>query len=436
MLVPQTRLVVWSAIMLIPFSLLIILGPVAAMASGIALLLFLAVVVGDSLSLRGIFDGLKIEMPQIVRLQRLHPGKIEIKIHNNSSQTRLIRLGLAFPTWIESENESLSILLPENSVVSRIQWECTPQKRGQYFMEGCHVEITSRFGLWAFRKHLPGRSEFRIYPNLHAERKHVSALFLNRGNFGIHAQRAAGRGREFEKLRDYNPGDALNDIHWKASAKRGRPMTKVYQIERTQEVYVVIDSSRLSVREDMLERSLTASLVLALAAEQQGDHFGLVIFNDKVSRFVRAKSGPLHFNVCRDALYTEHPKMVSPDFDELSAFLQTRLRKRALLVFFTALDDPLLAESFSRNMDFLSRRHLILVNMLRPSGAAPLFSESSVSNLNQIYERLGGHLQWHDLKELEKRFQRRGVRFNLLENESLCAQVVAQYSEVKTRQLV
>ena len=49
-------------------------------------------------------------------------------------------------------------------------------------------------------------------------------------------------------LRAYLPVDSLGDIHWKASAKRGEAVTKVYQIERTHEVYVAIDSSRLSAR--------------------------------------------------------------------------------------------------------------------------------------------------------------------------------------------
>ena len=69
---------------------------------------------------------------------------------------------------------------------------------------------------------------------------------MNRGAFGVHAQRQVGQGREFEKLREYAPGDSYIDIHWKATAKRGRPVTKLYQVERTQEVYVIIDASRLA----------------------------------------------------------------------------------------------------------------------------------------------------------------------------------------------
>src|SRR5204862_3712820 len=137
-----------------------------------------------------------------------------------------------------------------------------------------------------------------------------SMIFLHRRAFGIHAQRQVGKGRDFEKLRDYMHGDPLEDVHWKATAKRGRPVTKVFQIERTQEVYVVVDCSRLSgrvssdpseaalieernsaiksVATTVLDRFLTTTLLLALATEQQGDHFGLVTFSDRVHTVIHA----------------------------------------------------------------------------------------------------------------------------------------------------
>jgi len=299
------------------------------------------------------------------------------------------------------------------------------------------------------------RTEVRVYPNLFTERKSVAALFLNRGNFGAHAQRQVGQGRDFEKLREYVHGDSYEEIHWKATAKRGRPVTKVFQIERTQEVYVIIDASRLSARPtrgqapdnpqpgshnppfaSVLERFITAALVLGLAAEQQGDLFGLLTFSDKVQTFVRAKNGKAHYAACRDALYTLQPQVVTPDFDELGSVVRLRLRRRALLVFLTSLDDPVLAESFVRNLDLIRRQHLIFVNMLQPPGVRPLFSEGNVASLDEVYERLGGHLFWHKLCELERVLQRRGVRFSLLDNERLSAQLVTQYLNVKQRQLI
>ena len=108
----------------------------------------------------------------------------------------------------------------------------------------------------------------------------------------------------------------------------------------------------------------------------------------------------------------------------------------ALLVFLTSLDDPVLAESFVRDLDLICRQHLILVNMLQPPGVRPLFSDGIVASLDEVYKHLGGHLLWHKLCELERVLQRRGVRFSLLDNERLSAQLVTQYLNVKQRQLI
>jgi uncharacterized protein (DUF58 family) len=316
-------------------------------------------------------------------------------------------------------------------------------------VETCHLEADSPLGFWGIRGETPAISELRVYPDLLSERKSLAAIFLNRGVFGLHAQRQMGQGQDFEKLREYIPGDGYDEIHWKATAKRGRPITKIFQIEKTQEVYVIIDASRLSARAQVikdgkngtqettvLERFVTAALVLGLAAEQQGDLFGLLTFSDRVGSFVRARNGDAHYSACRDALYTLQAREVTPDFDELCAFIRLRLRRRALLVFLTALDDPMLAANFVRNIDLISRQHLVLVNMIQPSGAMPLFSRADANTTDDLYQRLGGHLRWQNLRELERVLQRRGVRFSLLENEKLSAQLITQYLSVKQRQLL
>ena len=337
--------------------------------------------------------------------------------------------------------------IPGAGKTSRIGWACTPRRRGNYTLKRCHIEGGSPLGFWSARTTLPLRTELRVYPDLMKERKNVAALFLNRGTLGIHAQRQVGKGRDFEKLREYIPGDSYEDVHWKATAKRGRPVTKIYQIERTQEIYVIIDASRLTAREvpdpadpsvhqTTLERFLSAGLVLALAAERQGDLFGLLTFSDRVHEFVRARNGQAHYSLCRDALYTLQPQSVTPDYDELFSFIRTRLRRRALLVFLTALDDPLMAESFERNAGLVCRQHLMLVNMIQPPGVRPLFTDPDVTRMDDLYRELGGHIQWQNLLELGKKLKRHGVQFTLVQNERLSADVVTQYLNVKRRQLV
>src|SRR5437016_2710430 len=228
---------------------------------------------------------------------------LELRVGNAQQKRRIIRLGLPLPREFDSQQEEAVVDLPGDVEWSRFNWACLPRKRGNYSLDAVYLEAGSPFGFWAVRKQAAVRSQIRVYPNLFAERRDLAALFLHRGLFGLHAQRQVGKGREFEKLREYIPGDGYDEIHWKATAKRGRPVTKIFQIERTQEVYVVIDASRLSARPSQvageklqvadlpdrrpspdlqpatdnpqptsaLERFITASLVLGLASEQQGD---------------------------------------------------------------------------------------------------------------------------------------------------------------------
>ncbi len=450
MIVPRTRLILWVSLIVLPFAAIGATVPGAFAISAALIGGLVAVVLADALLAQGRLDGIRVELPELVRLQKDRPGTLEVHLHNEAQTARELRLGFAFPQEIAAADDRTT-LLPAGAELSRIEWDLAPTMRGQYLLERAYLEAPSTLGFWSVRANQAVRSELRVYPNLFDERKNVAAVFLRRSELGAQTQRRAGQGREFEKLREYLPGDCLTDVHWKVSAKRGHPVTKVFQIERTQEVYVIVDASRLSAREvpmegktgqatpttTVLERYVTAALILGLAAEQQGDQFGLVTYSDRVLSFVRAKSGQAHYDACRDRLYTLQPQGVSPDFEELCSFIRLRLRKRALLIFLTALDDPMLAESFAKATELISRQHLLLVNMVQPAGAEALFSGAApIGDLDEIYRRLGGHLRWRDLRELSKKLERRGVRFSLLDPVRLSAQIVAQHAEVKARQLV
>lgn len=451
---------------MLPFSVLGALEPAAALVSWCAIGTLAVLVLADAALTGRSLAGISVQLPPLARMSKDRKTRIEVRIGNESKKAATLRLALGWPREFHAPVEDLFVQLPAGTEWSRTYWECLPLKRGQYRLETARVEIRSPLGFWAVRKVLPAKAEIRVYPNLLFERKNLAALFLHRGAFGLHAQRQVGKGREFEKLREYLPGDSFDEIHWKATAKHGRPITKVFQIERTQEVYVVLDASRLSARATnnsalekrergngpelhaasgsaiveplpsttALERFVTATLVLGLAAQQQGDLFGLLAFSDKVEKFLRAQNGQAHYGACREALYALAPRSVSPDFDEVCSFVRLRLRRRALVIFLTALDDPVLASSFVRNMDLIRRQHLVVVNMLQTPGVAPAFSNAEVEFVDDLYEQLGGHLLWQNLRELEKVLNRRGVRFSLLPDERLSVELVSQYLNVKRRQ--
>lgn len=463
MIVPRSRLLCWVAMLVVPCGLLSATEPGASLFCLLAAGAFAGLCLADAVRGGKLLETISVQLPAVVRMSKDRRTNIEVRVRNEKPAPKTLRFALALPRQIASEQEEINVTLPPDHEWSRFVWSCLPRKKGVFRLSSACLEMVSPWGLWDARRQASVSAEIRVYPNLLSERRNLAALFLNRGSFGLHVQRQIGKGREFEKLREYLPGDGFEDVHWKATAKRGKPVTKIFQIERTQEIYVVVDASRLSARTaarfqspslgfapgagsdssgvistpepvTALDRYIAAALVLGLVAEQQGDLFGLLTFSDKVERFVRAKNGKTHFSACRDALYTVEPKTVTPDYEELFSFIRLRLRRRALLVFLTALDDPALAESFARNLELVRNQHLVLVNMIQPPGVEPVFEGPEPHSIDQLYQHLGGHLLWETLCELAKKLQRRGVKFSLLEDERLSVQLVHQYLGAKRRQ--
>ena len=383
------------------------------------------------------FAGISIVLPELARFYKDREGRVRIHITNQNRSARRLRVGIVAPEGIDTPCEEQVVELPSNADAAEFSWTFVPRRRGRYRFEACYLEAASPLGFWTVRRREAIAFELRVYPNL---RRDSDLKALRRGIEGLHTFRQIGRGREFEKLREYIPGDGSDEIHWKATARRGRPVTKVFQVERTQEIYVILDASRLSARpageETALERSIAAGLIAGATAERRGDLFGLAAFSDRVESFTRARNGKAHYAACRDAIYELQPRPVSPDFDEIATFLRLRLRRRALLLFLTALDDPVLAENFVRATKLLARRHLVIAGMLRPASMQELFHDTRVESTEDIYRRLAGHLSWRRLRELEAMLARQGVRLALIEPDQLARGLIGLYDEVKQRQLL
>ncbi len=396
-----------------------------------------------------VLSGVEVDFPELVRMSKNRQASFLISVACNHKSLNQLKVGLAFPDVQFNARQTRPVTLEAQK--ASVEWPITGIRQGQYILRACYIEIESVWGLWALRKKQAVHCEVRVYPDLFSQWK-VLASRLPGKHTGSHVQKMVGKGREFERLREYLPGDLYEDIHWKATAKRGVPVTKTYQIEQTQDVYVIIDASRLSARdsgpaagkglsdkdagETMLEQYINTGLCIGMAAEKQGDRFGLVVFSDQVRQFMPAGRRTSHFRACKDILYTLHPHLVTPDFTELITFIGSRITKRSLLIFLTSLDDRAVAKDLVDHVHILSRRHLLVINMVKPPDAAPIFSSGSVAAEDEIYTRLGGHMVWKWLRELERSFHRMGIGFFLHPSGELTHQAISHYLTIKQRQAI
>lgn len=453
-LVPAPRLLWLAGLVVVPAATVAGAAPGWAGAAVLALLAAALLASADAMLGWSRLARVSLAAPPLV-----HGAKgreVELVVEFSGLET-VTRAGLSLPDVVRCARPVVLLAAP----AAPGRWRLLALKRGRHCFDHVYLEAATPLGLWVRRRALPLGTALHIFPDLRRERAGLAAVFLNRGAPGSHTRSQAGKGREFDHLRDYAPGDDFGDIHWKSTARRGFPVTKTFQIERTREVYAVIDHSRLSARTlrtpvpasgagaaeaggvpagggelvtTHLERALESALALGLAAERQHDLFGFVTFADQVTRFVRSGAGRGHYGVCRNALFTLEPRLVAPDFEELFVFLRRTLTRRSLIIMLTDLSDPLQAEAFVRDVRLISRHHLVLVSMIRPDRAAPLFSRTGTATADDVYRDLGGHFLWHDLQEVGAVLARQGVHLALPDSAGLTVDVVTRYMQVKHRQ--
>ena len=440
MIVPEERFLWAAALTLVPAAVVAALSPALAAVLPLAAVALVGLALIDIVLVCRLARSVTATASDDVRFSSGRSAELSLLLEQSDDQIRQVRVGLALPDGMATPQREWSGPLPHAKTL--LQWPLTADRRGHYALGPVYLRLFSPLRLWGRQIVCPIAAEAAVYPNLGGERKALAAFFLNRGLSGMHQLRQIGQGREFEKVREYLPGDSLGDIHWKATAKRRHLVTKEYQVERTQRVFLCVDTSRLSARQGgedvqpLLERFIGASLALALAAERQGDLCGLATFNDQMQSLVRFGSGKAHFGVLRDALYRLKSSDVSPDFRELAANLGLHLRRRALLMVLTNLDDPALAEDFLAHFTPLAARHLVVVAMPRPEPARPLYTGPEVSTQAELYRRLGGHMVWSSLQDLERQLRQKNVGFALIETDRLAMELVSRYLDVKRRQIL
>jgi len=246
----------------------------------------------------------------------------------------------------------------------------TPVRRGKARGGMLHLRVLGPWGL-AWRQ---GKREVlwhvTVYPGLRtAALRALPSQAQRRREAGFRNLRRIGEGRIFESLKDWVPGDEPRIIDWKATARRGKLMSRQYEDERRQQVMIVIDAGRLLTAEidgrARLEAAIDAALELAHSAVLHDDNVGLLVFADDVLQYVPPARGRRALRQVLDALAAVDGRLVEPNYPAAFAYLAARNRKRALTVLFTDVVDATASDALVAQAASLRPRHLPLAVTLR-----------------------------------------------------------------------
>ena len=348
---PSRRLVVLLAVGVLPAALAAVvpLGLLALVAwdAGVLWLFWL--------------DGRAAARSGEIRVTRRRPPRLSLgtthrvalEVRNRSDRPAHVRIG-----------ERVLDLGPFGQTA--LEGELTPKERGDLVIPEAPVWVRGPLALaWQRRAGAP-REVVAVAPGLrHLRRMRLAARRHDPSRLGLRRTRRDGQGDEFAKLREYGPDDDPRRIDWKATARRDRPITRVFEAERSQNVVIALDCGRTmagrSGEVSRMDRAVEGALVLARAALDMDDRVGLLLFSDRVLRWLPPRKGARQYRAILSALYDAEAGLTWSDPREIVRTLRLRGARRSLVCLFTELPEPMEAAALTSAVQVLGRRHLPLV---------------------------------------------------------------------------
>jgi uncharacterized protein (DUF58 family) len=180
-----------------------------------------------------------------------------------------------------------------------------------------------------------------------------------------------GRGMEFAEVREYCPGDDVRTIDWNVSARMGHPFVKKYTEERELTVVLVVDASGSegfgTDASTKMAMSAEIAALLAFSAIRNNDRVGLLLFTDRVERFLPPRKGREHaLRVLREVLAVQ-PAGRGTRIGAALEFLQHVVRKRAVVFLISDFQDA----GYERTLRVVARKHdVVAVSVTDPREAS------------------------------------------------------------------
>ncbi len=258
---------------------------------------------------------------------------------------------------------------------STLEFACVPRERGRVRFGALYVWAENRIGLLRRRYRVEAGEDARVFPDLSAVDGHGTlAKRSTLVDAGLRRLRLRGAGTEFESLRDYQAGDAFRLVDWKATARRGRTMVAQYEVERSQNVMLVLDCGRAMIprigRARKLDYALTAALSMARVAQSADDNIGLLAFAAAPLVSIAPRRGAAHVNALAQASFDLRARFEEPDYEQTFTALRRRLSKRSLVVLLTDIFDPVTSAAVLSGLATLVPRHLVMCVLMNDAAIA------------------------------------------------------------------
>ncbi|AZA87038.1 DUF58 domain-containing protein [Chryseobacterium shandongense] len=402
----------------------------------IALILcFLAVMV-DSLFIFNKKKGISVQRILPEKLSNGDENPIKIDIKNNYD----FKINVKVIDEIPFQFQKRDFLIEKQIAPGRntfFQYILEPKQRGEYNFGSLNVYVSSPLGFVSKRFNFQKDANLPSYPSfIHLRKYELMAIQSEFLLGGIKKIRKLGHTMEFEQIKEYVPGDDIRTINWKATSKTNRLMVNQFQDEKSQRIFMLIDTGRTMKMPfkglSLLDYSINATMALSHIILKKGDRAGMMTFSKKTENKIAAENKSGQLRKISEALYNIKTDFFESDFNRLYQDVKYSLNQRSLILLFTNFET---LDGLNRQLKYLrgiAKNHLLVVVFFKNSELQTLIHKNPES-MQEIYDEIIAEKFEFEKKLIIQELKKYGIYTVYTLPENLNIDVINKYLEIKAR---
>lgn len=410
--------------------------PFLMWAAHIALLLcFLAVMV-DALFVFNKNKGISAQRILPEKLSNGDENPVKIDIKNNYDFEISVKVIDEIPFQFQKRD----FLIEKQIFPGRntfFQYILEPKERGEYNFGSLNVYVSSPLGFVSKRFNFQKDANLPSYPSfIHLRKYELMAIQSEFLLGGIKKIRKLGHTMEFEQIKEYVPGDDIRTINWKATSKTNRLMVNQFQDEKSQRIFMLIDTGRTMKMPfkglSLLDYSINATMALSHIILKKGDRAGMMTFSKKTENKIAAENKSGQLRKISEALYNIKTDFFESDFNRLYQDVKYSLNQRSLILLFTNFET---LDGLNRQLKYLrgiAKNHLLVVVFFKNSELQTLINKNP-ENMQEIYDEIIAEKFEFEKKLIIQELRKYGIYTVYTLPENLNIDVINKYLEIKAR---
>lgn len=320
------------------------------------------------------------------------------------------------------------------------KYSLKPLHRGGFAFGNINVFILSPLKLFKRRIVVAQENTVKVYPTTKFMKAYqLLAISDQNSLLGAKKNRKLGHSLEFEQIKEYVAGDDIRTINWKATARRGGMMVNTFTDIRSQQIYCLIDKGRSMKMpfEGMMlvDYAIKAALAFLNLALYKHDKAGLITFSAQVNDVLPAAQGSTQIQKILETLYNQKTDFQDADYEKLVSQVRYKISQRSFLMLFTNFESLASLERQLPYLRALAKRHMLCVVFFENTAIREIV-EQQPDSIEGIYTQTIAERFDFEKRQMVKELRRYGIIAILTTPQKLTVDVINNYLELKSRQIL